>query len=256
MGIDAHNYFWQLTKSIQLAGNDTMKTELVVALDLPSRAEAVALVQKLPQTVSMCKIGLELFCAEGPEIVRAVHDLGRRIFLDLKLHDIPRTVERAVTSAAIEGVEWLTVHASGGRNMLQAAANAARGKAAPPKILAVTVLTSLSDADMTDLGINRTAAEQVIALANMALSNGADGLVCSPNELELLRKTFGPAVLLVTPGIRSAGEAANDQKRIATPAFAARAGANAIVVGRPVTAAPDPCRAAQQIMEELRAAGE
>lgn len=234
--------------------DEKMKTELVVALDVPRQSDAVAMVRKLSGTVTTYKIGLELYCAEGPATVHAVRELGHTVFLDLKLHDIPRTVERAVASAAVEGVSWLTVHASGGRAMIRAAVDAARRQPVPPKILAVTVLTSLGDRDMVELGIHRTASQQVLELANLALASGADGLICSPNELEALRRRFGSEVLLVTPGIRPAGHAADDQKRIATPTFAARSGASAIVVGRPVTEAPDPRRAAEDILRELSTA--
>lgn len=228
-----------------------MNTELVVALDMPGWPEASKLINKLFPTVNFFKIGLELFCAEGPGVIRAARELKCRVFLDLKLHDIPRTVERAVKVAAKEGVEWLTVHASGGRAMIEAAAQVAHSQTPPVKILAVTVLTSLNQQDMTDLGIQRQTAEQVLALADLALSSGADGLVCSPNEAATLRARFGVQPLLVTPGIRPAGADAGDQKRIATPAFAARAGASAIVVGRPITEAPDPVKAAQEILNEL-----
>lgn len=228
-----------------------MNTELVVALDMPSWPEAAHLINKLLPTVNFFKIGLELFCAEGPRVISEVRKLDCRVFLDLKLHDIPRTVERAVKVAAKEGVEWLTVHASGGRAMIEAAAKAAHSQTPPVKILAITVLTSLNQQDMADLGIQRQTAEHVLSLADLAISNGADGLVCSPNEAATLRARWGSKPLLVTPGIRPIGAEAGDQKRIATPAFAARAGASAIVVGRPITEAPDPRRAAQEILNEL-----
>ncbi len=229
-----------------------MKSELIIALDVPRTTDALAAVDALPPELGWYKIGLELFCAEGPAIVQAVRSRRKSVFLDLKLHDIPRTVERAVKSAAQHGVEMLTVHASGGRAMLRAAADAARSCGAkPPKIIAVTALTSLDQKDLGDLGISRTPAQQVLALADIALSCGVDGLVCSPQEVEVLRGRFGPHPLLVTPGIRLPGEDVGDQKRVATPAAAVRAGASFLVVGRPVLEAKDPAAAARAIVKEM-----
>ena len=229
-----------------------MKSELIIALDVPRTTDALAAVDALPPELGWYKIGLELFCAEGPVIVQAVRSRRKSVFLDLKLHDIPRTVERAVKSAAQHGVEMLTVHASGGRAMLRAAADAARSCGAkPPKIIAVTALTSLDQKDLGDLGISRTPAQQVLALADIALSCGVDGLVCSPQEVEVLRGRFGPRPTLVTPGIRLPGEDAGDQKRVATPAAAVRAGASFLVVGRPVLEAKDPAAAARAIVKDM-----
>lgn len=233
-----------------------MKTKLVVALDLPRRAAAIDLVNRLSPDVDFYKIGLELFCAEGPSVIHAVREKEGRVFLDLKLHDIPRTVERAVKAAAVEGVEWLTVHAFGGRAMIEAAVTAAHSRSPAVKILAVTVLTSLDQSDLASWGIQRSVLDQVLELAHQAMSGGVDGLVCSPNEVKLLRTSLGPAPLLVTPGVRPADAEAGDQKRVATPAFAARAGADAIVVGRPITEAADPRKATRQILHELRLAHE
>jgi orotidine-5'-phosphate decarboxylase len=229
-----------------------MKAELIVALDVASTPEAIAAVDSLPKEVGWYKIGLELFSAEGPAVVQAVKSRGKSVFLDLKLHDIPRTVERAVRAAAHHGADMLTVHASGGRAMLKAAAEAARtcGRTAP-KIIAVTALTSLDQQDLRDLGVGRGLPEHVTALAELALQSGIAGLVCSPQEVENLRSRFGPQPLLVTPGIRPAGGEAGDQKRIATPAAAVRAGANFLVVGRPVLEAPDPAAAARAVLREM-----
>ncbi len=227
--------------------------ELIVALDVPDRAALSVALERLPPALDFFKIGLELFCALGPEALTLVRRRKGRIFLDLKLHDIPRTVERAVRAAAAE-IELLTVHAAGGPAMIRAAAEAARALGgARPRILAVTVLTSLDAADLAAIGVTRSPAEQVVALAELAMESGADGVVCSPQEVAALRRRLGPEAYLVTPGIRPTGAAAGDQKRVATPAQAARDGASAVVVGRPILDAADPAAAAAAILEELRA---
>ncbi len=226
-------------------------TDLIVALDVPSSAEARAVVERLGDSVSFYKVGLELFIADGPATLALLRERGKRVFLDLKLHDIPRTVERAVASAARFGVDLLTIHSQGAKAMIAAAAGAAAKADPPPKILAVTVLTSLDDADLADIGVRRGAADQVDALGRLAVEAGAGGLVCSPQEVGRLRAALGPAPYLVTPGIRPAGGDVGDQKRIATPAFAARSGASAIVVGRPIVQAPDPRAAAEAILKEM-----
>lgn len=228
--------------------------EMIVALDVQTRAEAVERVKTIGDAVGFYKIGLELFTAEGPDVVKAVRDLGKKVFLDLKFHDIPRTVERAVRSGGRLGVDLMTIHASGARAMIRAAADAAAEfGASGPKILAVTVLTSLDQADLADAGVvGRTSAEQVLALARLATENGAHGLVCSPKEVGALSKTLRAGTLFVTPGVRPAGSAVGDQKRVATPADAVRDGATHLVVGRPVLAAPDPAAAARAILAEMR----
>jgi len=229
-----------------------MKSDLIVALDVSRTAEALAVVGGLPSEVVWYKMGLELFCAEGPAIIQSIRSRNKSVFLDLKLHDIPHTVERAVKAAARHGVEMLTIHSCGGRAMLRAAVDAARASGVkPPKVIAVTALTSLDQQDLNDLGISRTPAQQVLALADLALSCGVDGLVSSPQEVEILRGRFGPHPILITPGIRLAGEDAGDQKRAATPAAAVRAGANFLVVGRPILNAADPAAAARAILKEL-----
>lgn len=227
--------------------------ELIVALDVNSRAEAVEKVKAIGDSVGFYKIGLELFTAEGPDVVKAVRDLGKRIFLDLKFHDIPRTVERAVKSGARLGVDLMTIHSVGGKAMIRAAADAAAEFGANgPKILAVTVLTSLDQADLQDVGIvGRTPAEQVQAMAKFATENGAHGLVCSPKEVGSLSKALKAGTLFITPGVRPAGAAVGDQKRVATPAEAVRDGATHLVVGRPVLAAEDPVAAAKAIRAEM-----
>ena len=231
--------------------------ELIVALDVDSRAAAVARVKSIGDAVGFYKIGLELFTAEGPDVVKAVKDLGKKVFLDLKFHDIPRTVERAVRSCGRLGADLMTIHAAGGRAMIRAAADAAAefGDAAP-RILAVTVLTSLDGADLADIGVSgRTPADQVAALAQLASESGANGVVCSPREVGALSRALGGnGFLFVTPGVRPKGGDVGDQKRVATPAEAVADGATHLVVGRPVLAAPDPAAAARAILAEIGAA--
>lgn len=229
--------------------------EMIVALDVP-RADAIAaMVEALPAAARWYKVGLELFCSDGPAALRPLQDRGRRIFLDLKLHDIPRTVERAVRAAAAHGVHMLTAHASGGFAMLQAAAAAAREFGAQrPQVVAVTALTSLAAEDLADVGVARSMPDHVAALADLALRAGMDGLVCSPREVAGLRERFGLDPLLVTPGIRARDADAGDQKRTATAAEAVRAGASHLVVGRPILDAPDPRAAAARILAEIREA--
>jgi len=231
--------------------------ELIVALDVQTREEAVEKVKAIGDPVGFYKIGLELFTAEGPDVVKAVRDLGKRVFLDLKFHDIPRTVERAVRSGGKLGVDLMTIHSVGGRAMIKAAAEAATEFGpAGPKILAVTVLTSLDQGDLADIGVvGRTPADQVAAMARFATENGAHGLVCSPKEVGVLSSALKPGTLFVTPGVRPAGAAVGDQKRVATPADAVRDGATHLVVGRPVLAAPDPVAAARAILSEMSAVG-
>ena len=230
--------------------------ELIVALDVQTRAEAEAKVKLLGETVDFYKIGLELFTAEGPDVVRAVKDLGKKVFLDLKLHDIPRTVERAVLSGGKLGVDLMTIHSVGGKAMIRAAADAAATfGAAGPKILAVTVLTSLDQSDLADVSIvGRTPADQVLAMAQFATANGAHGLVCSPKEVGALSRLLPAGTLFITPGVRPAGAAVGDQKRVATPGDAVRDGATHLVVVRPILGAEDPAAAARAIRAEMDAA--
>ena len=227
--------------------------ELIVALDVNNRAEAVEKVKAIGDSVGFYKIGLELFTAEGPDVVKAVKDLGKRVFLDLKFHDIPRTVERAVKSGGARGVDLMTIHSVGGKAMIRAAADAAAefGEGGP-KILAVTVLTSLDRGDLEDVGVmGRTPADQVAAMARFAVENGAHGLVCSPKEVGSLSSSLPAGTLFITPGVRPAGAAVGDQKRVATPADAVRDGATHLVVGRPILAAADPVAAARAIRLEM-----
>lgn len=231
--------------------------ELIVALDVQSRAEAVDKVKLIGDAVGFYKIGLELYTAEGPDVVKAIKDLGKKVFLDLKFHDIPRTVERAVRSGGGLGVDLMTIHSVGGKEMIKAAHDAAAefGTGAP-KILAVTVLTSLDQADLEDIGvIGRSPADQVEAMARFAVANGADGLVCSPREVGTLAKALKTGTLFITPGVRPAGSAVGDQKRVATPGDAVRDGATHLVVGRPILGAVDPVSAARSIRMEMDAIG-
>ena len=219
---------------------------------MPGADEVEGVLRRLPEEIRWFKVGLELFTAAGPAVLDSLRAAGKRIFLDLKLHDIPNTVAAAVRSAAGHRVDLLTVHATGGRAMLTAAARAAAecGDRAP-RLIAVTTLTSLSVEDLQEVGIQRSIPDQSIALGRLALDSGLDGLVCSVHELSGLRTAFGPTPLLVTPGIRLAGDAVGDQKRVATPAEAARQGSSFLVVGRSLLNAPDPAATAQRILADL-----
>jgi orotidine-5'-phosphate decarboxylase len=224
---------------------------VAVALDSSEREEVLRLARALLGRVGVAKVGLEAFTAHGPTLVAEVGELGMPVFLDLKLHDIPNTVERAARNAARLGVAMLTVHASGGEAMLRAAVAGAADVARPPAVLAVTVLTSLDDASLVSLGIPGGAAGRVAAWAALAQRCGCAGVVCSPREAAALRSSLGPGFLLVTPGVRPAGESSADQRRVATPREAIAAGADLLVVGRPITAAPDPVVAAELILAEM-----
>lgn len=230
-----------------------MKSELIVALDVPSANQIPAIVNSLPAEISYYKIGLELFAAAGPEALRFLAENNKNIFLDLKLHDIPRTVARAVEACAKYNVSLITVHAGGGRNMLTAASQAAAqmGENAP-KLVAVTTLTSLDQNDLNEMGIERDLSVHTIALGKLAIECGIDGLVCSPLEVGKFRKELGSAPILVTPGIRPAGGDVGDQKRIATPANAVQDGSSFLVVGRPILSAGNPAEAAAEILKQMQ----
>jgi orotidine-5'-phosphate decarboxylase len=227
------------------------RKRLIVALDVPDPATATALVDRLEDTCQWFKVGLELFVAAGPAVLEPLLKRGHSVFLDLKFNDIPNTVAGAVRSAAALGVRMMTVHASGGPAMLSAARTALEGLPDPPELLAVTVLTSMEAAQVKAVGLNRSPASQVELLAKMGLQAGIHGFVCSPKEVASLRALTGPSGVLVIPGIRPAGSAIGDQKRIATPAEALRLGASYLVVGRPITQAPDPAEAAEAILREM-----
>jgi len=228
-----------------------MNPALIVALDVPSGKEMEEALERLPDRIEWYKVGLELFCAEGPNILVPLKKRNKKIFLDLKLHDIPRTVANAVKTAAAHGVDLMTVHAIGGRAMLEAAAEATRESLNPPKLVAVTTLTSLNDDDFRDLGISRTLSDQAMALGELAIDSGIDGLVTSAHEADGLRERF-PDALLVTPGIRMPGGDIGDQKRVATPSFAIEQGATHLVVGRPILQADDPAAAASAIFADMK----
>jgi len=231
-----------------------MKPELIVALDVPDAEQIPRVIETLPDEVRFYKVGLELFTANGPDAFSYLKDKNRKIFLDLKLHDIPRTVARAVKSAAKHGASLLTVHAGGGNDMLKAAAESAGESSI--KLIAVTVLTSLNENNLKELGINRPLNDHVLSLAEMAISCGINGLVCSPLEVKRLREKIGPEPILVTPGIRPSGSDAGDQKRLSTPSSAVKAGSNFLVVGRPILEASDPSSAARTILDEMTEAEE
>jgi orotidine-5'-phosphate decarboxylase len=226
------------------------KNRLAVALDYPDAYQAMKLVDSLGQTCQWFKVGMELYYAAGNDMIRQLRDRGFDVFLDLKLHDIPNTVAGAVRSATKAGASLLTIHASGGSAMMTAAADAAKAPGSP-RLLAVTVLTSMDAAQLTGTGVTASPAEQVLRLANLATQSGIDGFVCSAEEVAAVRAATGPNTLLVIPGIRPAGAAIGDQKRIATPAQAIAQGASMLVVGRPITQAADPGAAAEAILDEI-----
>ncbi len=230
------------------------KDRLIVALDVPTAAQAREMARQLGGICRWVKVGLELYLAAGSAIVEELASQGLSVFLDLKFHDIPNTVAGAVRSASSMGASLLTVHAAGGPAMLAAAAEAAAAQANSPRLLAVTVLTSMDAAQLAAIGVDASPADQVLRLARMARNSGIDGLVCSAEEIRVLRQELGPAMQLVIPGIRPAGSEVGDQKRISTPADAIRAGANALVVGRPITKASNPAQAAEAILKEIASA--
>ena len=226
----------------------TPRERLCAALDFGSWSAAEPFARAVAPEVGMLKVGLELFLAEGPAVVRAAAALGRPIFLDLKLHDIPNTVEGAARSAARSGATLLTVHASGGAEMIAAAV---RGAGPGVRVLAVTVLTSLGGAALDAVGLAGPPEAAVVRLARLAVAAGAGGIVCSPLEVAAVRAAVGHRPLLVIPGVRPAGAAAGDQVRVATPRAAVAAGADVLVVGRPLRDAPDPAAAAREIAAAL-----
>jgi orotidine-5'-phosphate decarboxylase len=236
---------------VRLDPIEEARGRLIVALDVPDAASAAALVARLDGRCKWFKVGLELFVAAGPPVLKPLLKRGHSIFLDLKFNDIPNTVAAAVRSAASLGVRMLTVHAAGGPAMLAAARAALDGLADPPELLAVTVLTSMDHVQLAAVGLNRPPAEQVELLARMGLSAGIRGFVCSPHEVASLRALTGPDGVLVIPGIRPAAADTGDQKRVATPAEAIRQGASYLVVGRPITQSPDPAQAADSILNEM-----
>jgi orotidine-5'-phosphate decarboxylase len=228
-----------------------MASLLCYPLDYPDVPTAIAGAKRVGPHVDVLKVGLELFVEGGPSVVRSIAELGKPIFLDLKLHDIPETVQRAVARACDLGARYLTVHAGGGPRMLAAAQEAVVRSGSALTLLGVTVLTSIDAAELTDLGIARSPAEHALHLARLGHAAGLRGFVCSPQEVAHLRQTLGPDVVLVTPGVRPAGAEAGDQRRVATPAAAVQAGSSMLVVGRPIRDAKEPNLAAQAIRAEM-----
>jgi orotidine-5'-phosphate decarboxylase len=225
-----------------------MTDKLILALDVDCADDALLLVRQLKPHLSLFKVGSQLFTREGPAFIRALRAEGVDIFLDLKWHDIPQTVAHAVTSAIALDVRYVTIHAGGGLEMMEAAQAAVKGSRT--QILAVTVLTSLEDGALRQIGFDRTAAEQVVRLARLAVLAGVHGLVCSPHEIELIRRQIQEAVTLVTPGVRSGKDGLQDQKRTLSAPEALQRGANHLVIGRPITKAADPVAATRQLIAE------
>lgn len=225
--------------------------KIIVALDVPDEAAASKLVEQLGGSIRTFKIGLQLFCRCGPAVVRRVQDTGAKVFLDLKFHDIPNTVRHAVESACALGVDMLTVHLSGGAAMLRAAAAGAENSGA--LVLGVSVLTSSTRETLREVAVDVPVEDQVLRLARLGLENGLRGVVASPREISLLRQVFNKELTIVTPGVRPEWAAANDQQRTLTPRAALQAGADFLVIGRPITAHADPRQAAERIIAEIAA---
>ncbi len=231
-----------------------MRDRIIVALDLPDGAAALEMARALKGRAAWVKVGMTLFYAEGPQIVRELRGMGFKVFVDLKLNDIPHQVRGACRTLVRQGADMITVHATGGRAMLTAAAEeiasaAERFKVKKPALVAVTVLTSLDDAALAEIGCATDAATQVATLATLARDCGCDGVVCSPEEAASMRELLGAEALVVTPGVRPAWAEAGDQARVATPAEAIEAGASHLVIGRPITGASDPVEALRRIAE-------
>ncbi len=226
--------------------------KIIVALDFPGAAPALALAHRLSPELCRLKVGKELFTATGPILLEQLMRGGFEIFLDLKFHDIPNTTAQACKAAANLGIWMINVHALGGRRMLEAAQIAVSNSARPPKLIAVTMLTSMAQEDITDLGITSTPEEMVLRLAKLAQEAGLDGVVCSAQETVMLRKQCGNKFALVTPGIRPEHVSLDDQSRVMTPQAAIRAGSSYLVIGRPITKSPDPLQALLDINQEIR----
>ena len=225
--------------------------KIIVALDYPEAVPALDLAARLEPALCRLKVGKELFTVAGPQLVEQFMQRGFEVFLDLKFHDIPNTTAQACKAAAALGVWMVNVHALGGRKMMEAAREAVAQATKPPKLIAVTVLTSMAREHLSELGIDTTPAEMVQQLAKLAHECGLDGVVCSAQEAWLLRPNYGSEFCLVTPGIRPADAAADDQSRIMTPLAALKAGASYLVIGRPITRAADPLLALQEISQQI-----
>jgi orotidine-5'-phosphate decarboxylase len=240
----------RVAKSVSDSGNDP-RQRLIIALDVSTAAAAQKIVAAVGDSALTYKVGMQLYTAEGPQVVRDLVASGRRVFLDLKYHDIPNTVGAAVSEAANLNVSMLTVHAAGGGKMLRAALEAATARPGL-MVLAVTVLTSLDANDLEKIGVRGTIEDSVVRLATIALANGCQGVVASAREASTLRAELGHEFAIVTPGVRPAGSSVDDQVRVVTPAEAIAAGASHIVVGRPITEAADPAAEARAILEQIR----
>lgn len=240
----------RVAKSLSDSGNDP-RQRLIIALDVSTAAAAQKIVAAVGDSALTYKVGMQLYTAEGPQVVRDLVASGRRVFLDLKYHDIPNTVGAAVSEAAKLNVSMLTVHAAGGGKMLRAALEAATARPGL-MVLAVTVLTSLDANDLEKIGVRGTIEDSVVRLATIALANGCQGVVASAREASTLRAELGHEFAIVTPGVRPAGSSVDDQVRVVTPAEAIAAGASHIVVGRPITEAADPAAEARAILEQIR----
>lgn len=234
---------------------DQAQEAVIVALDMGER-DALALCGRLSGHARWVKVGMTLYYACGPSIVRQMHDLGFKVFLDLKLHDIPFQVEGAARAASLVGADILSIHGLGGSAMVAGARRgveaAAEERGSRTRLVAISVLTSMDQAALAEVGVERPVGEEVARLASMAVGNGSDGIVCSPQEAASMRALLGPDALIVTPGVRPAGAAVGDQRRVATPAAAIAAGASKLVVGRPITQASDPVAAFDAIVAELQ----
>lgn len=233
------------------------KDRLIIALDVDTTSEALSLVDRLQEHVGVFKVGMQLYNSEGPEILKKIHDLGGKIFLDLKLHDIPNTVGQASSVLTRHGVFMFNVHTAGGSEMMRKAAEAAQKVssekgAARPLVIGVTVLTSINQTILEkEMGISRSVEDQVVSWAQLAKASALDGVVASPKEIRAIREACGSEFLIITPGVRPEWAAANDQKRVMTPKEAVAAGASYLVVGRPITAAADPVDAVKRIVSEM-----
>ncbi|MCA9577312.1 MAG: orotidine-5'-phosphate decarboxylase [Myxococcales bacterium] len=239
-----------MSRDLERAPTTSPRGRLVFPLDVADLVTARGLIEQLRAEVGVFKVGLELFTAAGPDAVRAVHDAGAECFLDLKLHDIPATMAKATASAARMGVRFLTVHAAAGPTALRAVAE----EAGDTTLLAVTVLTSMDDAELEHIGLLGPAAAAVARLGELSVTAGVGGLVCSPLEVPALRAALGSAPTLMVPGVRPAGAEVGDQKRVATPTSAIAAGADYLVVGRPIREAKDPVQAARAVVAEIGSA--